>query len=283
MNTLRYLSLPFLLLVVHPSMWAQGGPTITCPPDADKEWALGLDTSPAACGEATATDGCAPNPTITFSDQRIAGDCPGQFTILRSWTATDDCGNQATCVQTINVDDTTPPQITCPPDADKEWVLGLDTSPAGCGIATATDACDPNPTITFSDQRIAGDCPGQFTILRSWTATDDCGNQATCVQTINVDDTTPPQITCPPDADKEWVLGLDTSPAGCGTATATDVCDPNPVITFSDQRIPGNCPGQFTILRSWTATDECGNQARCVQTINVDDTTPPQITCPPDS
>ena len=189
-----------------------------------------------------------PNPVITFSDQRIPGNCPGQFTILRSWTATDECGNQARCVQTINVDDTTPPNITCPPDGDKEWVLGLDTSPAGCGSATAVDAGDPNPVITFIDDRIPGPCPGRFQIRRMWTATDECGNRATCTQLILVDDTTPPNITCPPDGDKEWVLGLDTSPAGCGEASATDACDPNPLITFSDNRIPGPCAGIFQIL-----------------------------------
>ena len=37
--------------------------------------------------------------------------------ITRTWTATDDCGNASTCMQTITVEDMTAPVITCPADA----------------------------------------------------------------------------------------------------------------------------------------------------------------------
>ncbi|HUN81751.1 MAG TPA: hypothetical protein VMV81_09615, partial [Phycisphaerae bacterium] len=49
------------------------------------------------------------------------------------------------------------------------------------GSATATDNCDPNPTITYSDC-ITGTCPKS--IVRTWKAKDMCGNQVTCTQTI---------------------------------------------------------------------------------------------------
>ena len=86
---------------------------------------------------------------------------------------------------------------------------------------------------------------------------------------------TPPVIVCPPDATLEWVVGLDTSPAATGFATATDACDPNPVVSWADVVTPGNCDGNFTITRTWTATDECGNSASCDQVIGVKDSTPP--------
>ena len=226
-------------------------------------------------------DGCG-GVVITFVDNSIPG-CGNTETITRTWTATDDCGNQASCAQAINVDDSTPPSITCPPDQDIECVGELDVSfPANTGgFATCTDDCDPNPTVTWSDNRITGNCAGQFTIERTWTCTDECGNLSECVQTINVVDM-PPSITCPPDQDIECIGGLDVSfPANTGGfATCTDDCDPNPTVTWSDNRITGNCASQFTIERTWTCTDECGNLSECVQTINVVDM-PPSITCPP--
>jgi hypothetical protein len=44
-------------------------------------------------------------------------------------------------------------------------------------------------------------------------------------------------------------------------------------VTHSDTIVPGNCAGSYTIKRSWKATDGCGNQSTCMQTITVTDTT----------
>jgi hypothetical protein len=51
--------------------------------------------------------------TITFSDVSTPGTCIGTYSTTRTWTATDDCGNTATCSGTIIVQDVTPPTITC--------------------------------------------------------------------------------------------------------------------------------------------------------------------------
>jgi hypothetical protein len=257
-------------------------PVITCPADVSLECMIDLDTSPGATGSATATDICDPNPLVAFTDNVVAGNCPGNFVIERTWVAMDICGNTASCLQLITITDTSPPSIICPPDASFECVTDFDTSPANTGSAVATDACDPNPVVTFADIVIPGDCTGNFTIERTWTVTDACGNNSSCLQVINVSDNTPPVITCPPDASLECIIDLDTSPAATGTATAIDGCDSNPAITFSDNVIPGNCPGDFTIERTWTATDACGNESTCVQIISVSDNTPPVITCPAD-
>ena len=200
--------------------------------------------------------------------------CNGSGYIERAWTATDDCGNSATCVQIIYVVDTTPPVISCPADID----LGInpsDTSPAAAGTASATDDCDENVDITYSDSTSTVDCV--TTITRTWTATDDCGNSASCSQIITyTSDTTAPVITCPADID----LGVnpsDTSPAATGTASASDDCDPSVDISHSDSSSTVDCV--TTITRTWTATDDSGNTASCIQIITyTSDTTPPVIT-----
>jgi hypothetical protein len=44
-------------------------------------------------------------------------------------------------------------------------------------MASATDNCDPAPDVTYSDVTVASStCPQEYTINRTWTATDACGN-----------------------------------------------------------------------------------------------------------
>jgi hypothetical protein len=241
---------------------------ITCPPDNTFE----CDET-VVYGTATATDNCDLDVDITYEDVTIPGDCPQEYIVERTWTAEDDCNNTASCVQTVYVVDTTPPVITCPSDRTFECDEAIDF-----GMATATDNCDEDPGITWDDNTIPGDCPQEYTVERTWTAEDDCNNTASCIQTVYVVDTTPPVITCPLDntfeCDETVVFG---------TATATDNCDLDVDITYEDVTIPGDCPQEYTVERTWTAEDDCNNTASCVQTLYVVDTTPPVITCPPDN
>ena len=238
-------------------------------------------TDPADTGMSTATDACDPAPVVTFADVTMAGVCAQEYTIARTWTATDACGNTSTCLQIITVDDSTPPVITlCAADVTVECTDSTD--PADTGMSTATDACDPAPVVTFADVTTAGVCAQEYTIARTWTATDACGNSSTCLQIITVDDSTPPVITlCAADVTVECTDSTD--PADTGMSTATDACDPAPVVTFADVTMAGVCAQEYTIARTWTATDACGNSSTCLQTITVDDSTPPVITmCPAD-
>ena len=206
---------------------------------------------------------------ITYVDVRTEG-CGNSYSVTRTWTATDDCGNTSSCSRTIDVEDTTPPAITCPDVITPVECPGLPVF----GDATATDDCDNDVEITYVDVRTEG-CGNSYSVTRTWTATDDCGNTSSCSRTIDVEDTTPPVITCPPNITVECDA-LDDLPR----ATARDNCDDDPTISFDDQIIPGDCPNEYTIIRVWTATDCDGNSASCTQTITVVDTTPPVITKP---
>ncbi|MEI6750133.1 MAG: Ig-like domain-containing protein, partial [Bacteroidota bacterium] len=251
-------------------------PVITCPVDV----LINCEdpSLPVATGIATASDNCDAAPVVTFADVTTPGSCPGNYVITRTWTATDYCGNFSTCVQTITVQDITAPMITCP--ADITVNCEDPSNPASIGTATATDNCDAAPVVTFADVITPGTCPGNYIITRTWTATDNCGNFSNCPQTITVQDITAPVITCPADI---TVNCEDPSlPVATGTATATDNCDAAPVMTFADATTPGSCTGNYMITRTWTATDNCGNFSNCAQTITVQDTTAPVITCPAD-
>ena len=185
---------------------------------------------------------------------------------------TDSYGQSDDDEAIIVVQDTTPPEITCPGDVTLE--CPADTSVAANGSATATDNCDNSPAIVYGDM-IYGECPK--VIERTWTATDASGNSSTCVQTITVQDTTPPVITGVP-ADETVECDSVPPPA---EPTATDNCDPDVPIVFTETRTDGDCPSRYTLTRTWTATDDCGNSTAETQVITVQDTTPPVFTNPP--
>ncbi|WP_323026851.1 gliding motility-associated C-terminal domain-containing protein [Gelidibacter japonicus] len=222
--------------------------------------------------QATATDGCGSEVTLTFEDVTTPGACEGEYSITRTWTATDACGNASTASQTINMVDNVAPVLSVPADATVE--CSESTEPSATGMATATDSCG-EVTITHVDTAEEG-CGNTQTITRTWTATDECGNTTSNTQIITVVDTTPPVLTVPADVTLECT-GLSRM---YGEATATDACG-NVIITFEDSAVEG-CGVTQVISRTWTATDECGNSVSEIQTISIVDTTAPTITIPAD-
>src|SRR5262249_5885240 len=141
---------------------------------------------------------------------------------------------------------------------------------------TATDSCDSSPTISLvenstQDPDVTKLAHYNYTITRTWTATDACGNHSAQSQVITVRDTTAPVLTgqgtaqtiqCP-------VTPVFTAPQ------AADNCDPNPQITFSDSTTAGACAGSYTVTRTWTVRDVSGNVSLPVsQTITVEDNAP---------
>ena len=95
--------------------------------------------------------------TIEVSSETTAGDCAGNYTITRTFTATDDCGNSSSATQTITVQDTTSPEFTSvPADYTAECSDELVTDDA-----TATDNCG-EVSIEVSSETTAGDCARQL-------------------------------------------------------------------------------------------------------------------------
>ena len=158
--------------------------------------------------DATASDNCG-EVTIEVSSETIAGDAAGNYTVVRTFTATDDAGNSTSAQQTITVQDTTAPEFTSIPadytsECDDDLILD---------DATASDNCG-EVTIEVSSETIAGDAAGNYTVVRTFTATDDAGNSTSAQQTITVQDTTAPELSIPVQCDD---LILTTRlPDNCG-------------------------------------------------------------------
>ncbi|MGB3079354.1 MAG: T9SS type A sorting domain-containing protein [Saprospiraceae bacterium] len=85
-------------------------------------------------------------------------------------------------------------------------------------------------------------------------------------------------VTSPANVILEYPQSTD--PSSTGYASASDVCEGNPSISFNDIISDGQCPNEFTIYRMWIATNLCNQSDTSIQIINVYDTTPPVLTCP---
>ena len=189
--------------------------------------------------------------TMEISEDGAAGlealnplNCLTNNIITRTWTVTDACGNSTTEVQTITLEDMTAPVFDFTPadqtlDCAAEYTLEM---------ATATDACT-GALVTYTDTETFP-CDGSRVIERTFTAVDGCGNSTSAVQTISFLDTTAPTFTATPED-----LSLDCSEALPVTiAEASDDCG-TVSVNYTDETVAGDCAGQYTVLRTFTAED----------------------------
>ena len=235
------------------------------------DWLDGLDGAEAlAVGLLTATDDCLLDSVAVEVLGQLSGSCAGTFEVL--YTAVDACGNSTTASQIIELFDDVPPVFTVIP---ADGTLACDGAPAPyAGEAEAEDACG-NVEITASDELIIEDgCSGTGVWQRTLTATDDCGNTAEHIQLFQRVDDAAPTITSQPE---DLTASCGLPPFDPATVTATDDCDPSPVISHVDDTVAQSCPNTFTVERHILATDCAGNVGESIQTIHVEDVTPPTL------
>ncbi len=201
--------------------------------------------------------------------------CPD--TIFRLYQIADSCGNLDSCTQLIIIDDTIAPLLVLPADLTLDCTLDP-TDTALTGIATATDNCSL-PLPAFTDNYIAGGvCPQMGTILRTWEATDDCGNTTSLIQEIMVIDTTGPVFDVLPVISPDMIACNEALPVH-PEASALDDCGFVTLITMDTMPFIENICAGYVVTYTWTAVDECNNQTIASTDITVlPDTSPPVIT-----
>lgn len=140
----------------------------------------------------------------SYNDQ-ITNFCPNSYMIIRSWTVVEWCSNAVrTGTQIIKVMDTQPPTITCPAP------IVVAAAGSGCGgnvvipPAVVSDNCSSNVSVTVQGPQGMSlptnggtftNFPSGSNVIR-YTATDACGNTATCTTTINFQDNAAPNVVC---------------------------------------------------------------------------------------
>ena len=193
-------------------------PDLTVPADVVYE-CTSPDGTPAELGTPVTDDLC-----DDMLD--VSNDAPALFPLGDTsvvWTATDDSGNSTSDTQNVRIEDTTPPDLTAPPDVTVEC-SSPDGTPVDLGEPEVSDICD-------ADVDVVNDAPDLFPVGTTpvlWTATDDSGNQSNDGQDVTVEDTIPPEIFCnspasitPPDAPVSF------------TVTAEDICDAAPSVAIT--------------------------------------------------
>ena len=193
--------------------------TITCPANIVAGTAVGLCSAvvsfaaTASGGSGSATVTCSPPSGSVFPKGTTPINC----------TAIDGSGNTANCYFAVAVNDTEKPHITCPANIA-----------IGCSVnllvpvtfaATATDNCDPSPTVTCSPASGSGFPIGTTTV--TCTATDASGNSSLpCSFTVT-----------------RAALGFTGFLAPIGGADATGGSFANPLKTF---KMKTTIPVSFT-------------------------------------
>jgi len=204
-------------------------------------------------------DLCDNTVAVVLAENITNGNCVDNYTIQRTWTATDACNNSAVHTQIITVQDTTRPVMSnVPLDLD----LACDETPPAPPIIIATDNCDPNVTVSFAETSTSSvtDCSSPYVITRTWESIDRCGNVAVAQQIITFmgDDLVPVLSSSPPDI----TISCEELATINSNVTATDNCTQNINVILSENVITGSCPQEYELIRTWTATDNCGNSAQ---------------------
>jgi hypothetical protein len=196
---------------------------------------------------------------------------PGAVKVTRTWRATDGCGNSAECSQSVSIVDTVAPTLVSPPDLrvrlGTPWSFG---TPVGSDAGGAV-------TITVAQTVTNLTCGRSFVARRTWRGTDLSGNTALCSQSVVVADDQPPTLNCGAaksvEAGSAWTFD---APVGFDAGDNANV--PVKILATTTNNATA---GVVIVIRSWSATDVCGNSAQCSQAVTIVDTAPPALASVP--
>ena len=217
------------------------------------------------------TDNC-DSPGIAIGvDISDGQNCPE--TITRTWVYTDLCGNSSSAaIQTITVDDTTLPTASAPANINV-GCMGDVPLPNILEVTNELDNCTANPIVAYQGDVSDGlSCPEIIT--RTYSITDECGNQITVNQIITVNDVTPPIASNPANISVPSSMDVPF-PDPTVVITESDNCTLNPIVTWVNDISDGNVCNMEKITRTYSITDDCGNQTLVFQEITILATQPP--------
>lgn len=254
-----------------------------------------------------AEDNCCNNVTLDLRRMNVTGntdyfeslvvDCSDVGQSLLFLNRGTDCnGNSNVCMVRVDVvDNSSTTEIVCPEDVTVDCTIDFD-DPFLTGLPDIIGFCNvPSAQADFVDQEDLDAC-GTGTILRTWSLNIETDGNGSCTQTIVVRDPSPINIRFPDDLDLNTCISPNdlqpddleapfNLPVVTGASTCNDVS-----VTFEDLPIiseNGNC---IVIRRVWTVTENCvfdpnnpnaGGRTQYTQRININETTPPIIECPP--
>jgi len=200
--------------------------------------------------EGTFDDPTIEQPTLTVNTSNV---CTQACSVSLTVTDNEDLmGVSDSAIVTIL--DTTPPTLVGVP-IDETVECDAVPPPA---VVTATDTCDTNVTPSFEETRVDGSCPDKYTLTRTWTATDGCGNSISSDQIITVQDTTAPVIdNLAASPDTLWPPNHKMVSVTVAV-DASDNCDAQPMcqITSVSSNETANGSGDGNTASDWEITGD---------------------------
>ncbi|HHB78541.1 MAG TPA: HYR domain-containing protein, partial [Saprospiraceae bacterium] len=262
-----------------------GDLTLSCNADINTNTPVGADSVMVTWNAPTATTTC-PNGTNTLVIQTagpVSGSYlhPGQYTI--TYTATDDCGNTATCSFDVNVTqgvNTGFITLNCPKDDSLVTPVGQTSVQVDWSPPTPTTTCSISSDVSVT--QTAGLPAGSMFEIGShivtYTATDSCGNTETCsfsiivVEGIDIGALT---LNCPQDISVTLPAGQTSMSVSWATPTPTTTCSVSSSVTLSQTTGPtsGSSFNAGNYIVTYSATDDCDNDASCSFNISVTEST----------
>ncbi|MFK8283016.1 reprolysin-like metallopeptidase [Capnocytophaga cynodegmi] len=230
----------------------------------------------------TATSTCGSNPVTIVNKEEKNGNIT-----TRTWIATDNCNNQTSFVQYIEVkplpESVQPLQFvgTLP----KDFVTYCHNAYTENQAPQLQVIGGKSPKVYLTENKqLFGDQKG-FQIKRVWVAVDEVAKTISHTQYIVVRDIEKPKLSAYP---QDMVVKSRSEVPQRAELTATDCGNKIEVKSSTDNRTNGQ--GKEVVIYSWLATDSYGNEEYHEQTITIDpDATPPPpidlkfITTPPAS
>jgi hypothetical protein len=131
-----------------------------------------------ACGESVvfdqpmAVDNCSFASLSSFDTLEVIDDCTTSY--IRIWSAQDACGNASTAQQTVTIADLESPTIVGTPYIELQEGMSVTDN-----YIVALDNCS-EAEVTYTDVEVSGN-----SVIRTYTATDACGNQSTFEQILH--------------------------------------------------------------------------------------------------
>lgn len=167
-----------------------------------------------------------------------------------------------TCSQVFEIVDTIAPVFS----ADYETVLNLDSIDAipSSDLIFATDTCGA-VAMSYDEVIEEGLCIGSYKVIRKWGAVDLCGNESFFTQIVQIEDQIAPVFSS--QIAPNLYISCNEIPSVPEVIALDDLS--NVTIRYEETSIGGDCSSLNKVIRTWSATDECGNVSELTQTLHV--------------
>lgn len=255
--------------------------SINCDEDIQVAFTNWLSTQGGAsfnvCSDPISVSTYPSNPQIEF-------DCSGNGIADVNFIITDNCGNIDSTRASFYVEDLVPPIITCPQTTEIEIVNTQDFSQleAWLDLIVAQDNCGTvNTSNDFEIPVLGEEC--DFTLNVNFSAEDQCGNISECNSEISVINNIGPSISCPPsiqiecnDPQSENLISewQESSTINSIFSQQTDLSTDFNVDNLNDL----NCGDIINV--NFEVIDNCYRTDQCISSIEIVDTTNPELICP---